>query len=85
MLRGPGYFNMDAGLSRTFTFKETKRVELRDEATNVLNHTNFYGPGDGGTTNAQQTAFVTWTSSNFGRIQTARDARILQFALKYLF
>src|SRR5437867_274153 len=85
MLRGPGYFNIDAGLSRTFTFNETKRVELRAEATNVLNHTNFYGPGDGGTTNAQQTAFVTWTSSNFGRIQTARDARILQFALKYLF
>src|SRR2546425_11178792 len=63
MLRGPGYFNIDAGLSRTFTFNETKRVELRAEATNVLNHTNFYGPGDGGTTNAQQTAFVTWTSS----------------------
>jgi len=85
MLRGPGYFNMDAGLSRTFTFKETKRVELRAEATNVLNHTNFYGPGDAGTTNAQQTAFVTLTGSNFGRIQAARDARILQFALKYLF
>jgi len=49
MLRGPGYFNMDAGLSRTFTFKETKRVELRAEATNILNHTNFYGPGDAGT------------------------------------
>jgi len=36
-------------------------------------------------TNAQQTAFVTWTSTNFGRIQAARDARIFQFALKYLF
>ncbi len=85
MLRGPGYFNMDAGLSRIFTFKETQRVELRAEATNVLNHTNFFSPGDSGVTNAQQTAFVTLTSNNFGRIQAARDARIFQFALKYLF
>ena len=54
MLRGPGYFNMDAGLSRTFTFKETQRVELRAEATNVLNHTNFFAPGDAAVTNAHR-------------------------------
>ena len=72
MLRGPGYFNMDAGLSRIFTFKEAQRVELRAEATNILNHTNFFAPGDSGVSNAQQTAFTTLTSNNFGRLQTAR-------------
>src|SRR6266705_103684 len=37
MLRGPGYFNMDAGLSRTFGVKESQRVEVRVDATNILN------------------------------------------------
>jgi hypothetical protein len=82
MIRGPGYFNVDAGLSRIFTIKETQRVELRMDATNVFNHTNFLNPSLPG---AQQLAFNTLTSSTFGRLQTARDARILQFALKYVF
>ena len=80
MIRGPGYFNVDAGLSRIFTIKERQRVEVRADATNVLNHTNF-AP----ITNAQITAFTTLTSNTFGRLQSARDARVLQFALKYVF
>ena len=82
MIRGPGYFNMDAGLSRIFTIKESQRFELRAEATNVLNHTNFIDPNQ---TQAQLQAFTTLSSNTFGRLQTARDARIFQFALKYLF
>jgi hypothetical protein len=82
MFRGPGYFNVDAGLSRVFTIKEAQRVELRADATNVLNHTNFLNPNSPA---AQQNAFVTLTSPTFGRLQSARDARILQFALKYVF
>ena len=80
MMRGPGYFDIDAGLSRIFTIKEAQRVEIRAEATNVLNHTNFLNPGV-----APPAAFTTLTSNNFGRLQVARDARILQFALKYVF
>jgi hypothetical protein len=72
-IRGPGNWTIDAGLSRSFIITERQRVEIRAEATNVLNHTSFNNP----TGNR--------TSSAFGRIQSARDPRIMQFALKYIF
>jgi hypothetical protein len=80
MLRGPGFFDIDTGLSRTFRIKEAQRIEFRADATNILNHTNFLNPGV-----APPTAFTTLTSSIFGRLQLARDARVFQFALKYMF
>ena len=73
MLRGPGYFNIDAGLSRTFSVTEAQRVEVRVDATNILNRANFMNPSGN------------LTSNVFGRLQNARDARVTQFALKYLF
>ena len=80
MLRGPGFFDVDTGLARAFRIKEAQRMEFRADATNVLNHTNFLNPGV-----APPTAFTTLTSNSFGRLQQARDARVFQFALKYMF
>ncbi|PYS31981.1 MAG: hypothetical protein DMG14_35745 [Acidobacteria bacterium] len=71
--RGPGSFNIDAGLSRIFRINEAQRVEFRAEATNILNHTNFLNPS--GALN----------SANFGRPQSSAPARVFQFALKYVF
>lgn len=70
---GPGNLTFNAGLSRLFPITERQRVELRAEAQNVLNHTNFVNPS--GTLN----------SNVFGRLQNAFDGRIMQFALKYVF
>lgn len=70
---GPGSWTIDAGVSRIFKVREKQQVEFRAEATNVLNHTNFNNPS--GNLN----------SSTFGRIQSAGDPRIMQFALKYVF
>jgi hypothetical protein len=72
-LRGPGFFNIDVGLSRSFPIREGHRVQLRFEFFNATNHANFSNP----------TGNI--TSSNFGRILSAGDPRILQFALKYTF
>jgi len=72
-VRGPGNWTIDAGLSRSFAVSERQHIEIRAEATNVLNHTNFNNP----TGNRNNSAF--------GRIQSARDPRIMQFALKYVF
>lgn len=81
-LRGPGALNFDLSVSRLFAIRESLRLEGRFEAFNVINHTNFVGaitlPG--------QTALVTnLSSSTFGRVQSAQDPRILQFALKLHF
>lgn len=38
---GPGYFNIDASLFKTIKLTEGVRLQLRAEAFNLLNHTNF--------------------------------------------
>ena len=70
---GPGSWTINAGLSRLFKIKESRTIEFRAEGTNILNHANFLNPSG------------TLTSPQFGRIQSARDGRIMQFGLKYLF
>jgi hypothetical protein len=70
---GPSRWVIDASLSRIFRLSETQTMEFRAEGTNMLNHANFLNP-NGTITNAQ-----------FGRIQAARDGRVMQFGLKYLF
>jgi len=72
-VRGPAQFNFDASLSRLFALRERLRLEARGEAFNLINHTNFGNPN------------VTLTSANFGRILTANDPRIFQFAMKLIF
>jgi hypothetical protein len=72
-LVGPGGFNMDIAAMRHIMTSESSYFELRAEAFNVLNHPVFQNPG------------TTLSSQNFGRILSANDPRILQFALKYVF
>src|SRR5262249_18923279 len=38
---GPGYFDIDASLFKTIKLTEGVRLQLRAEAFNLLNHTNF--------------------------------------------
>ena len=70
---GPGTWQFDVALSRTFKLRETQKVEFRAEAFNVTNAVHFNNP----TTD--------FDSNTFGQVTTARDPRIMQFALKYLF
>jgi hypothetical protein len=72
-IRGPKTWSFDLALSRAFAFKEAQRVEFRAEAYNV---TNSFRPLNPNT--AQNNQF-------FGLIRESRDARIMQFALKYVF
>jgi hypothetical protein len=72
-LVGPELFGMDANVSRIFHVSERHQFQLRFEFFNLLNHTNFSNP------------VSSFNSANFGRIQSAADPRILQFALKYSF
>jgi hypothetical protein len=72
-LQGPGAFNMDAALIRSIRIWEGMNLQIRIEAFNILNHPTFANPRS------------TMTDSNFGKILTANDPRIMQFALKYVF
>jgi hypothetical protein len=72
-LKLPAYWQFDLAVSRAFRLRETQSIEFRAEAYNVL---NSFRPGIINTS---------LSSAQFGRIRTALDPRILQFALKYLF
>jgi hypothetical protein len=81
-MKGPGVFQLDLALSRMFRIGEKRMVQLRGEAFNLPNHTNFAVPNsalNGGT-------FGTITSDISGTSGlSAGDYRVVQFALKYIF
>jgi len=75
-------------LSRNFRVKETQLVEFRAEAFNLTNSfradtgISATGAGSGATSPYLD---ANSTSATFGQIIAARDPRIMQFALKYVF
>ncbi len=72
-LRAPGFFDVDAAVSRDFRLVERLTLQVRAEAFNALNHPNFGAP------NANS------ASATFGQIRSARDPRILQGSMKLIF
>ena len=44
-LRGPGYFNLDLGVGKTFPiYRESVNLKFHVDAFNALNHPNFQSP-----------------------------------------
>jgi len=89
-VRGPHNVTADFALSRIFKINERYSVQARGEAFNVFNHANFVGAISpaGGTTYPIFSNGVNpnnLSSSSFGRIPSAFDPRIMQFALKLYF
>jgi hypothetical protein len=73
-IEGPGYWAVDMSLARLLPMGNTRTLELRVEAFNLLNNFNWGNPG----TNLD--------AGTFGRITTqAGSPRIMQFAVKYGF
>ncbi len=70
---GPGVRTVDLALVRAFTFAGTQRIEARAEAFNAFNWFRWGNP------------ITALNNANFGRILSADDPRIMQFAVKYSF
>jgi hypothetical protein len=73
ILRGPGRNNFDLSVGRLFNLTESKTIEFRSEFFNAFNHAQFFNPDHNG------------FDANFGQITQARDPRIIQLALKFMF
>jgi hypothetical protein len=85
--RTPGLLSFDTSLDRIFNLTERFHLDVRADAFNVINHTNFAAPSQSG---IQIPGIATGVSAalnstTFGRITSAGDPRILQFSLKLLF
>jgi hypothetical protein len=72
-IRGPGTWQFDLAVSRTFPVGETQKLDFRAEAFNVTNSFRMNEPT------------LNLNSNTFGQVTSARDPRIMQFALKYAF
>jgi hypothetical protein len=76
LVNGPKFFNINTALLKNFKFNESgMRLQLRAEAFNLLNNTNFNA-------NAQLTSI---NSTSFGRITSAAASRTIQFAARFEF
>jgi hypothetical protein len=82
--RGPGYFQLDSAVSRTFPLHERLALVLRLEVFNALNHPAFAAPGSSGNLGSSSSL----VSSTFGQITstlTSYGARVFQGAVKLTF
>jgi hypothetical protein len=80
-IRGPGRNNWNTSLFKNFRVKEKLNFQLRAEAYNTFNHTQFSGVDTTITYNAQGVN----TRASSGQLTSARDPRIMQFALRIMF
>jgi len=73
-LRGPGYFNLDAGLTRHIGLGSRRTLQIRWEVFNLTNHPSYDLPN------------ANLGSAEFGIIRsTVSTPRQMQFGLKLLF
>ena len=73
ILRGPGLVDVDVNVTKMFPITERQRLQFRSEFFDLLNHTNLGVPRVN-------------LGAGFGQIvSTSTEARVIQFALKYLF
>ena len=78
-----GINNLDLILIKRTAITETSNLELRFEAFNALNHTQF---GPDGTTAAGITGVnLNLLSPNFGKYISARESRVIQLAARFSF
>ena len=73
LLIGPGRWNLDFALFKGFQLRENMNLNFRWEMFNAMNHANLNNPRSN------------TSAANPGRIDSASDARIMQFGLRLAF
>ena len=73
---GPGIYNFDMALLKDTKITENLSAQFRAEAFNVFNHAQFNNPSGN---------FNNSGAGGFGFVTSARDPRIMQLAVKFLF
>jgi len=71
---GPGINNFDFALLKDTSITERTRLQFRAEFFNIFNHAQFVNPDNNFS-----------DGSDFGAVKSARDPRLVQFALKLIF
>ena len=86
IVNGPGTRRVDFTMSKNLRFGETFRVQLRAEAFNVFNITNFRGLSTAVWSRTTQPVSQGGNgASTFGQVTTVRDPRVIQLGVKVSF
>jgi hypothetical protein len=72
-LRGPGSWNLDLSLAKSFRVTESKKLELKADMLNALNHTNYSGVA------------TNLSGNNFGEATPSDASRVIQLQLRLAF
>lgn len=80
-LRGPGINNWDMAFFKNFSIREPMRLQLRCETYNTWNHSQFIGVD----TTARFDPQGNQVNNRLGEMISARNARIIQLALRFYF
>ncbi len=82
VMYGPGYINWDMTLGRRIPLgRETRSLQIKVEAFNVFNHTQFTGVNSGFIFNAQGVN----TNANIGALTGERGPRVVALELRAQF
>ena len=73
IIEGPPTQRVDLSMMKELRFTERFSAQIRAEAFNIFNHTNF------------RTVSTNITAANFGVVTAVRDPRTMQFGLKLMF
>lgn len=83
--RGPGYWNLDLGVYKTFMLTERFKLQFRAEAYNLFNHANLYVVGAAANTGSTSFIPACYGCSPVGTGTADSDRRNLQLAAKFIF
>ena len=72
-VRGPGSWNIDLSLAKTFSVTEQSKLELKADMSNALNHTNYSGIA------------ANLSGNNFGQATPSDASRTIQVQLRLAF
>ena len=70
---GPPTKRFDFTMTKIIRFGETTRLQIRGEAFNIFNHTNF------------RTIGTNVTLGTYGQVTAVRDPRTIQLGAKFIF
>jgi hypothetical protein len=73
VINGPSTSRFDFTMTKIVRFGETARLQIRAEAFNIFNHTNF------------RTIGTNVTLGTYGQVTAVRDPRTLQLGAKFIF
>ena len=85
ILRGPGFFNLDGGITRSFALTERFRLQFRGEAFGITNTPQFGNPGATVSNAIRNPDLSIRTLNGYGEILSASGERQFQLSLKFIF